>query len=195
MENSTATPDGNALLARLLDQYAPVSDEEAADVERLRQLASAGDAWARSSSVHVTGSAVILQPDSGRVLLRWHERMQGWLQVGGHADPAEADPFQIALREAREETGLDDLVPWPHPERPSVIQIVIVPVPAGRGEPAHAHADVRYVLATARPDDARPENPTARLRWLTRADAQVVVGEDNLRECLARVGRALTSRT
>ena len=36
-----------------------------------------------------------------------------WLQVGGHGDPGETDPLAIALREAREETGLTDLVPWP----------------------------------------------------------------------------------
>jgi 8-oxo-dGTP pyrophosphatase MutT (NUDIX family) len=37
----------------------------------------------------------------------------GWLQVGGHGDPGEGDPLAIALREAAEETGLSDLVPWP----------------------------------------------------------------------------------
>jgi 8-oxo-dGTP pyrophosphatase MutT (NUDIX family) len=195
MPDSHTESDGNALLVQLLDQYAPISDQEVVDVERVRRLAATADPWTRSSPVHVTGSAIVLQPDSGRVLLRWHERMQGWLQVGGHADPAETDPFQIALREAREETGLDDLEPWPDPARPAVIQMVVVPVPAGRGEPAHEHADLRYVLATRRPDDARPENPAAPLRWLALDEALLLVGEDNLRECLGRVARALRSRT
>jgi geranylgeranyl pyrophosphate synthase len=86
-------------LARVLAAYEPVSAREAADVERVRQLATGADPWTRSAPLHVTGSAVILHPESGRVLLRWHERMQAWLQVGGHADPDETDPFQIALRE------------------------------------------------------------------------------------------------
>ena len=50
------------------------------------------------------------------VLLRWHERQQAWLQVGGHGDPGEVDPFAIALREAEEETGLADLDVWPAAE-------------------------------------------------------------------------------
>jgi 8-oxo-dGTP pyrophosphatase MutT (NUDIX family) len=174
-------------LAALLDDYVPQSDQEAADVGRLRELAVRHDVWARSSAVHATGSAVIVHPDSGRVLLRWHERMHGWLQVGGHADPGETTPFDIALREAREETGLADLEPWPDPRQPTLVQVVIVPVPAGRGEPAHEHADLRYGLCTHRPDDATPESSVARLRWLPLADAIAEVAEDNLRLCLQRI--------
>jgi 8-oxo-dGTP pyrophosphatase MutT (NUDIX family) len=182
-----STSDAVTPLTAILAAYTPLSDQEAVDLERVRQRAGDADPWTRASALHVTGSAVILHPPSGRVLLRWHERMQAWLQVGGHADPAETDPFQIALREANEETGLSDLAPWPDAARPSVVQIVVVPVPAGRGEPAHEHADVRYVLATARPDDATPENAAARLRWLPIDEALEVVAEDNLRVCLARI--------
>ena len=174
-------------LVEVLDSYVPRSDQETADVKRLRDLAAGGDIWARSLPVHATGSAVILHAESRRVLLRWHERMQAWLQVGGHADPGEASPLDIALREGREETGLSDLAPWPDPIRPTVVQIVIVPVPAGRGEPAHEHADVRYVLATHHPDDAMPESAIARLRWLPIDAAIAEVAEDNLRTCLQRI--------
>jgi 8-oxo-dGTP pyrophosphatase MutT (NUDIX family) len=174
-------------LAAVLDSYVARSDQEALDVERLRSLSLRQDVWARSSPVHATGSAVIVHPDSRRVLLRWHERMQAWLQVGGHADPGETTPFAVALREAREETGLVDLAAWPDPHRPTIVQIVIVPVPEGRGEPAHEHADVRYVLAARRPDDATPEHAAARLRWLDLDAAISEVAEDNLRTCLLRI--------
>jgi 8-oxo-dGTP pyrophosphatase MutT (NUDIX family) len=176
-------------LLRVLDEYQPLSREEAADVERMRQLAMRGDPWTRASLLHATGSAVIVHPESRRVLLRWHERMQAWLQVGGHADPGETDPFDIALREAREETGLDDLVAWPDPARPVVVQVAIVPVPAGRGEPEHEHADLRYALATAKPGDVAPESETALLAWLELDRALATVAEDNLRVCLLRIAQ------
>ena len=129
----------------------------------------------------------MVHPPSGRVLLRWHERMQGWLQVGGHADPGEVDPYAIALREAREETGLEDLVPWPDVFQPMVVQVAIVPVPAGKGEPAHHHGDIRYVFSTQTPERIRPESDTAHLAWLSLDEALACVGEDNLRVCLRRI--------
>jgi 8-oxo-dGTP pyrophosphatase MutT (NUDIX family) len=142
----------------------------------------------------VTGSALVVHPPTARVLLRWHERQQAWLQVGGHADPGETDPFAVAVREAGEETGLTDLVPWPD-GLPRILQVAIVPVPAGKGEPAHEHADVRYALATTSPDAAKPESQKARLEWLTFDDAIARTGEDNLRVCLQRLESLLRVRS
>jgi 8-oxo-dGTP pyrophosphatase MutT (NUDIX family) len=176
-----------ARLADALDHYRPRDDRERVDVERGRALlAGPDDPFSRSVPLHVTGSALVVHPPSGRVLLRWHDRQQAWLQVGGHADPGEDDPAVTARREGVEETGLTDLRPWPGPEA-EVVQVVAVDVPAGKGEPAHEHLDVRYVLATDRPDDARPETPTAELRWLTVPEALALVSEENLRVLLRRV--------
>jgi 8-oxo-dGTP pyrophosphatase MutT (NUDIX family) len=170
-----------------LSALTPVDAEERRALDRVRALMAGGDPWTRASPLHVTGSALVFHPPSDRVLLRWHERQQNWLQVGGHADPGETDPLAVALREAREETGLVDLAPWPDAAHPRPIQLAIVPVPAGKGEPAHQHADVRYVLATARPDEATAESESARLRWLTLDEALAFVAEDNLRQCLLRL--------
>ena len=79
-----------------------------------RLARAAADPWSRSQlPLHFTASALVVHPASRRVLLRWHVKQDRWLGVGGHGDPGETDPLQIALREAREETGLSDLVPWP----------------------------------------------------------------------------------
>jgi 8-oxo-dGTP pyrophosphatase MutT (NUDIX family) len=178
-------------LESVLDRYQPVSDREARDVERIRALAAAGDPWIRTSQLHVTGSAVVVHPPTGRVLLRWHDRMRRWLHVGGHGGTGETSAFDIALREAREETSLPDLSPWRNHARPRLVHVVIVPVPAGQGEPEHEHADLRYLLATARPEDARAETEAARLRWLPIVEARVAVGEDNLRVTFERVAKVL----
>jgi 8-oxo-dGTP pyrophosphatase MutT (NUDIX family) len=179
-------------LIEILDGFQPRSAEEANDVERIRQLASQGDPWPRSLPLHVTGSAVVVHPPTRRVLLRWHQRMQAWLQVGGHGDAGETDPYEVALREAHEETGLHDLTPWPSAGQPTLVQIAIVPVPASKREPAHEHADFRYGLATAAPDLATPESPSALLRWLDLDDALATVAEDNLRVCLLRLAEVIS---
>ena len=179
-------------LIAMLDAFAPDGPEEAHDVARVRALAMTGDAWGRDTALHVTGSALVLHPPTGRVLLRWHERMQSWLQVGGHGDAGEVDPYAVAFREAREETGLDDLRAWPDPAGPVAVQVVCVPVPPGKGEPAHEHADVRYLLATDHPEAAVQEHETALIAWHTVADALELVAEENLRVCLRRTDRALS---
>jgi 8-oxo-dGTP pyrophosphatase MutT (NUDIX family) len=171
--------------AELLADYQPQTDQEAHDLDRIRRvLRTQPDPWSRATALHLTASALIVHPDSGRVLLRWHERQQAWLQVGGHGDPGEDDPLAVALREATEETGLSDLLPWPDS---ALRHAVIVPVPAGRGEPAHEHADLRFVLATASPQATHEETPGAHLRWLTTAAAAELTSEQNLRESLARL--------
>lgn len=166
---------------------------EAADVERVREMVVAeDDPWRRSIPLHVTASALVVHPGSGSVLLRWHRRQQAWLQVGGHADPGESDPLTIALREAREETGLTDLVAWPDPQ---IRHVVIVDVPAASREPAHEHADLRFLLATRTPQAARAERSDEPLRWLTRAQACQATSEANLRETLRRAGPLLVATT
>lgn len=154
--------------------YVPEGDEEAADVARLAATMATGDVWPRTTPLHVTGSAIVVDPPTGRVLLRWHERYQLWNHVGGHADDDERDPWVTALREAVEETGLADLRPWPGPE-PAIAFVQIVPVPAAKGEPDHEHADVCYVLATDDPDALVEEHAAAALRWLPIAEARALV--------------------
>jgi 8-oxo-dGTP pyrophosphatase MutT (NUDIX family) len=183
-------------LAEVLERYVPLTDEESSDVERLRKLVvEDADPWTRASALHVTGSAVVVHPPTRRVLLRWHDRMQAWLQVGGHADAGEVDPYAVALREAREETGLTDLAAWPDPVEPRVVQVAIVPVPAGKSEPEHEHGDIRYVLATERPESVVAESESAQLAWLDVEEAIQKVGWDNLRTCLLRIAALMGERT
>ena len=172
----------------MLATYAARDETESADLERVRGLPDADAAWARDTPLHLTASALIVHPPTRRVLLRWHARQQAWLQVGGHADPGETEPLAIALREAREETGLPDLAPWPDGQ---LVHLVIVPVPAAAHEPAHEHADLRFGLATHAPEAIRPETESAALQWLTLDEARALTSEPNLHETLARVERLL----
>jgi len=178
------------MLTEVLGAYRPADATEGADVRRLTDALDAGDLFARTSPLHVTGSALVVHPASQRVLLRWHTKMGQWMQVGGHFDPGESDPLQVALREGLEETGLDDLRPVA--SAPGPVQIVIVPVPAHGDEPAHEHADIRYVFVTDRPDAIREESSAARLRWMSFATAGAETREPNLHTFLTRALATIT---
>jgi 8-oxo-dGTP pyrophosphatase MutT (NUDIX family) len=172
------------VLSGLLTGYHATGDTEAADLERMTRLAAtAPDPWSRTLPLHFTASALVVHPETRRVLLRWHHKHGRWLQVGGHGDPGESDPLAIALREATEETGLADLVPWPDE---SLRHAVVCYVGPSATEPEHEHADLRYILATGNPDAIVPENEDSPLRWLTLDEARELIGGNNLRHTLDR---------
>ncbi len=99
--------------------------------------------------VHVTASAFIIG-DRGVVLHR-HKRLGIWLQPGGHIEPGET-PWDAALREATEETGLPVSFAGPLDESgaPALVHVDVHPGPR-----KHTHLDLRYVL-TAPPVPPRP---------------------------------------
>jgi 8-oxo-dGTP pyrophosphatase MutT (NUDIX family) len=179
---------GDPLLS-CLRRFAPRSDVEVRDVRRVIELVTEGKPWDRSALLHVTASALIVHPTTRRVLLRWHDRQQAWIQIGGHADPEERDPLAVALREGAEETGLTDLRPWLTSD---LQHVVLVPVPANDREPAHEHADLRFFLVTDHPEVARPEHATAKLEWLSHDDAVALTTEANVRDTINRAANLLT---
>lgn len=114
----------------------------------------------QASPVHVTASAIITgQPG---VVLHLHKRLSMWLQPGGHIDPGEL-PWQAAMRESREETGL---AVQPIGSPPVLLHVDVHPGPRG-----HTHLDVRYG-ATAPPEPPEPppgESPD--VRWFSWSQA------------------------
>ncbi|MBT4985480.1 MAG: NUDIX domain-containing protein [Ilumatobacter sp.] len=112
-----------------------------------------------SNSIHVTGSALVVGP-RGVVLLK-HKRLGFWLQPGGHIDPGES-PWAAALREAREETGLEVHFVGPLDDE-GVPELLHVDVhPGGRG---HTHLDVRYLLDGGDADPDPPEGESQEIGW------------------------------
>ncbi len=154
------------LLTDLLIDYVPMGDLEQSYLVRLRSFAVRyRNPFDRTiAEGHVTGSAFILDASGQHVLLLHHRKVGRWLQPGGHAGAGEADPEGVALREAREETGINDLVF--HPTAPRPLDLDIHEFPAHGTDPAHWHFDIRYLLVARDEAEATlaPEEATD-LRW------------------------------
>ncbi len=106
-----------------------------------------------------------------------HRKLDRWLQPGGHGARGERDASVVALREAREETGIEVL--RLHNEAPRPVDVDVHEIPAREGEPAHQHLDLRY-LAIA-PEGAklvRSETEAIELRWF-RWDQLAELGLDS----------------
>ena len=115
---------------------------------------------------HVTGSAIVLGPKG--VLLHRHKRLGIWLQPGGHLEPGES-PWDAAMREAQEETGLDLCwLPAANSGQPPPLAHVDVH-DGGRG---HTHLDMRYRFGVGGGDDPHPPAGESQdVRWFSWPDA------------------------
>lgn len=115
-----------------------------------------------AGKVHVTGSAIVVTEDRRRVLLHRHKRLGIWIQPGGHVDAGEL-PWDGALREAAEETGLPVRFPA---DGPSLVHLDVHPGPRG-----HRHHDLRYLVESPHVDPAPPEGESQDVQWLPWRDA------------------------
>lgn len=128
-----------------------------------------------SAATHVTASAVVTG-DAG-VVLHLHKRLAMWLQPGGHIDPGEA-PWDAALREAREETGLPVSAVG---ERGGLLHVDVHPGPRG-----HTHLDLRYHLTAPPVAPAPPRGESPDVRWFSWSQA-IAMAEPGLEGVLRAV--------
>ncbi|MBW2229433.1 MAG: NUDIX hydrolase [Deltaproteobacteria bacterium] len=159
-------------LLRLLERYAAAHPEERSCVGRIRGLVESDpDCFLRRCGPgHITASAWILSPDRRRFLLTHHRKLGRWLQLGGHAD-GDADVLNVALREAREESGMTRFAlvspAWAGGgEVPMPIDVDVHWIPARPGEPAHEHHDIRFLLVAGPDQLLRVSYESHDLAWL-----------------------------
>lgn len=138
----------------------PVDDREA---ESIAQFLTLAPSLARpydehADPVHITGSAFIVG-ERGIVLLK-HRKLGIWVQPGGHIDPGET-PADAALREAREETGMDCTL-----VSDDVVHVDVHPGPRG-----HTHLDLRYLMHASADDPTPPPDESQDCYWFSWPDA------------------------
>jgi 8-oxo-dGTP pyrophosphatase MutT (NUDIX family) len=92
---------------------------------------------------HFTASAFVVDEGGTRTCLVAHAKLGRLLQPGGHIEGTDLSAESAALREAREETGLEL---EPHPMAPKPFDLDVHHIPDRPGEPSHWHLDVRFLL-------------------------------------------------
>ncbi|MBK9711849.1 MAG: NUDIX domain-containing protein [Kouleothrix sp.] len=144
--------------------------------------------------MHPTGSATPITRDftattfvvhEGRTLLLLHRKLGKWFPPGGHIDPHEL-PDQAALREVREETGLEvelldrgrtlgpvRVLPQPH---------CILLEDIG---PGHQHIDLIYFARVSGGSLAHAEREAHAARWFSWEE----LGEPQIAEDIRELGR------
>jgi 8-oxo-dGTP pyrophosphatase MutT (NUDIX family) len=157
-----------------------VDDRERDGIDKfLREIEQLGDDPfdEHAGPVHVTTSALIVGPRG--VVLHSHRLLSIWVAPGGHIDRGE-NPWDAAVREATEETGL------------AVGHVAGVPnlvhVDVHAGPHGHTHLDLRYLLDGGDADPAPPPDESQEVAWFSWPDALAIT-----EPCMAGILRHLST--
>ena len=160
------------LLQNLLSQYTPFDENESHMAARLaRYLQEGSTPFARelagenSERGHVTGSAWVINHDGSKVVLLHHAKLGKWVQPGGHCD-GESDVANVALREAREETGLGVFL-----LDAGIFDVDVHRIPEYWNTPEHFHFDVRWLLQADEKSAPILSEESRAVRWVSLEEA------------------------
>jgi len=133
---------------------------------------------------HITGSAWIVDRSYERTLLTHHKKLNKWLQPGGHADGV-ANVAEVAMREAREESGLSDLVMV----NDEIFDIDIHLIPARKKEPAHHHYDCRFLIYCRGDESYTVSSESHDLAWVPLVDIGRYTNEESILRMVRKMAK------
>ena len=149
-----------------LAAYGQRYPKEQTEVQKFRELLEQEprcferDCWRG----HITGAAWLVNGAGTHALLTHHRKLGMWLQLGGHSD-GDPDTIAVALREAREESGLEVRL-----LSKAVFDIDVHPIPERKNDPEHFHYDVRYVMQVVGSEDFVISAESMDLAWVPLAN-------------------------
>lgn len=137
---------------------------------------------------------LVTQEQPRKTLLLWHKKLQVWIPPGGHVEPHE-NPFEAALREVQEETGLDISSQVPHvhvlDDRAALIPLprwILEEQIATHGDkPAHCHIDHVYVVEIPFQEAIHDPNESEGVRWITEDEIDDTEMFENCRVLLREI--------
>lgn len=134
-------------LLKALDAYLTLFPDEIKTVQRTRDFLTDSENPFPKSNLpgQVTASAIPYRPDTGEILFIWHEKLQRWLQPGGHVEGEDDSLEAAAIRELEEETEIQ--IDGLHNQSTGqLIDLDIHPIPEKGLYPEHFHYDFRFVF-------------------------------------------------
>ncbi len=127
--------------------YKPCGEQEEKDRKlMLHCLETMPDVLTRDNRLcHFTVSAWVVNKERTKVLFAFHNIYNSWAWLGGHTD-GETNLLKVAIRESREESGIEKV--FPVTEEIYSVEVLTVDGHIKRGEyvSSHLHLNVTYLL-------------------------------------------------
>ena len=175
-------------LTEQIRSYQPMNEQEEWDKELiLHCLETEKNIFTRENRLaHMTASAWIVNPERTKVLMAYHNIYHSWSWLGGHAD-GETDLLKVALKEAREESGIYHVKPVS--EKIYSLEVLTVDGHVKRGEyvSSHLHLNVTYLLQAEETDVLHiKEDENSNVGWFSLEDAVAASTEPWFQEHIYR---------
>ena len=180
-------------LREIIESYVPCCEQEREDKRMmLKYLAEFPDALTRANeTAHFTASAWVVNPARTKALMLYHNIYDSWSWSGGHAD-GEEDLLSVALREVREETGIEQV----RPVLDSLYSLEILTVNAhfkrGKYVVPHLHLNLTYLLEADDSQSVRAKlDENSAVRWFPVDEAPGASSEPDMRVIYAKLNAKL----
>ncbi len=134
---------------QIINKYLATFPEDKKDLQLLKkQTTEKTDLFNRKNFTgHVVANALIINGDE--VLTIFHNKLQMYIQPGGHVDESDDSIIEATIREVEEETGIKNpnLDPWHRKTGlPIFIESHLIPENRNKQEDEHYHHDFMYIF-------------------------------------------------
>ena len=171
-----------------IENFIPFNEQEERDkAVILQKLRTEPDIFSRDNLImHMSASAWVVSPDRKQVLMAYHNIYDSWSWLGGHAD-GERDLLTTAMKEVREESGLQNITPVSEDIYSLEILTVDGHEKKGKYVNSHLHLNVTYLIE-ADPSEPVREKPdeNSGVAWFEREEAVRMSSEPWFRERIYR---------
>ncbi|SCJ93383.1 NUDIX domain [uncultured Clostridium sp.] len=155
-------------LINLIESYIPYNEQEAKDKELiLKALSDYDNLLTRENPVmHITSSGYVVNKSRDKVLMIYHKIYNSWAWTGGHAD-GDADLLYVAIKEAKEETGIKNVIPIVNDIFSLDVITVNGHIKRGSYVSSHLHLNITYLLEADENEELIVnEEETEGVKWL-----------------------------
>jgi len=159
-------------LREQINRYVPYNEQEARDKEVILRHLSQPDIFYRANTLaHMTASAWVVNPGRTKVLMAYHNIYDSWAWLGGHAD-GETDLLKVALKEVREESGVQSARPVTGDIYSLEVLTVDGHIKKGAYVSSHLHLNVTYLIEADEADALliKPDENSG-VKWFSLEDA------------------------
>ena len=155
-------------LKNSIEKFKPFNEQE--EVEKrimLKYINDFDDVLTRKNEYgHFTSSAFILNKERTKMLMIYHKIYNSWAWTGGHSD-GDSDLLYVAMKEAKEETGITSVKPI----KDDIYSLEIITVNGhekrGKYVGSHVHLNTTFLLEADENESIRiKEDENSGVKWV-----------------------------